>query len=134
MGGTRMETDTARLLESYYAAWCSHDADRIIAVFTDDCVYEDIPHNAVSKGKEEFRKKFLDSTFAEIPDFKVELEFFFVAGDWICHEWIMTGTPKGEQPDSPATGESFSIRGASIAQIKNGKVASLTVVQQRTPC
>jgi steroid delta-isomerase-like uncharacterized protein len=34
----------------------------------------------------------------------------------------MTGTLSGNSPELPATGKSFSVRGATIAQLKNGKI------------
>jgi steroid delta-isomerase-like uncharacterized protein len=114
--------NVAKLIEDYYAAWCTQDADKISSFFTDDCVCEDVPNNKISKGKEEF-KKILNPTFDDFPDYRVELKFYIVAGEWVGTEWIMTGTRKGEWPGSPAAGKSFSVRGASFIQIKDGKIA-----------
>jgi len=34
-------SDVARVLDEWAAAWLAHDTERILALFTDDCVYED---------------------------------------------------------------------------------------------
>ena len=76
---------------------------------------------AVNRGKEEL-KAFASATFTAFPDFKVELTSRFFAGDWAASEWIMSGTQTGDLPGIPATGKSFSIRYASIMELKDGKI------------
>ena len=116
-----MATDVERMFEDYLAAWNSHDVEKIASFFTDDCVYEDVAVGAVSRGKEEL-KAFASTTFAAFPDFKVEPTSRFVAGDWAGTEWIMRGTQTGDLLGIPATGKSFSIRGASIRELHEGKI------------
>ena len=110
-----------RIINDNIAAWSSHDAEKLVSLFTDDCVYEDVAFGMISRGKEELRA-FANGTFAAFPDFKVELKSFFVSGDWVGLEWVMSGTHKGDLPGIPATGKSFSIRGASVSELKGGKI------------
>lgn len=117
-----MATDVERMFEDYLGAWSSHDVEKIASFFTDDCVYEDVAMGAVNRGKEEL-KAFLSATFAAFPDFKVEPTSLFVAGDWAGSEWIMSGTQTGDIGGIPATGKSFSIRGASIIELHEGKIS-----------
>jgi steroid delta-isomerase-like uncharacterized protein len=116
-----MATDVESMLADYLSAWNSHDVGKIPSFFTDDCLYEDVAVGAVSRGKEEL-KAFVGSTFAAFPDFKIQLTSRFIAGDWRASEWIMSGTQAGDLPGIPATGKSFSVRGASIIELRGGKI------------
>jgi hypothetical protein len=40
-------------VDSYIVAWASHDVEKIVSYFTDDCVYEDVAFGVVNRGKEE---------------------------------------------------------------------------------
>jgi len=111
-----------KILDDWATAWSSHDPERVIALFTDDCVYEDVTFGAVNRGKAELRA-FANGTFAAVPDFKVSLVTRFVAGNRGAMEWTMSGTHKGDFPGLPATGKLFSsIRGATIVELKEGKI------------
>jgi steroid delta-isomerase-like uncharacterized protein len=111
-----------KILDDWATAWSSHDPERVIALFTDDCVYEDVTFDAVNRGKAELRA-FADGTFAAVPDFKVSLVPRFVAGNRGAMEWTMSGTHKGDFPGLPATGKLFSsIRGATIVELKEGRI------------
>jgi steroid delta-isomerase-like uncharacterized protein len=37
-------------------------------------------------------------------------------------EWTMSGTQTGEMPGMPATGKTFSLRGASVVELRDGKL------------
>ena len=114
-------SDLERMLDDWATAWSSHDPERVLALFTDDCVYEDVPFGVVTRGKEELRS-FANGAFAAVPDFKVELTSRFGAGQWAGMEWVMSGTHKGDFPGMPATGKRFSsVRGATIIEVQAGK-------------
>ena len=117
-----MVTDVEKMFDDYNAAWLSYDVEKIATFFTDDCVYEDLAIGAVNHGKEEL-KAFVTLTFAALPDFKIEPKSIFSAGDRVATEWVMTGTQKGDFPGIPATGKSFSVRGASITELRAGKIS-----------
>jgi steroid delta-isomerase-like uncharacterized protein len=117
-----MSTDLKRMLEEYAASWSSGDPDKIASFCTDDCVFENVGGGSVHRGHEEL-KAWAAGVFAAIPDFKLEVKSLFVAGDWAGCEWIETGTQTGEMPPFPATGKSFSVRGASIVEVREGKVS-----------
>src|SRR5262249_48914605 len=97
-GGKSMATTgTERILEDWAAAWSSHDAEKVLALFTDDCIYEDVTFGVVNHGRKELRA-FIDGVFAGIPDFKIELTVRFVIDASGAMEWIMSGTHKGDFP------------------------------------
>jgi len=35
-------TDLERVLDEWAKSWATHDTERLVALFTDDCVYEDV--------------------------------------------------------------------------------------------
>jgi steroid delta-isomerase-like uncharacterized protein len=120
--GPMATLDAERILNDWATAWSSHDTERVLALFTDDCVYEDVTFGAVNHGKAELRA-FADGTFAAIPDFKVTVINRFIAGSCAGIEWVMSGTHKGDFPGLPATGKSFSsVRGATIVELETGKI------------
>ncbi len=111
-----------RDLQEYLAAWNAHDADRVASYFTEDAKYEDVAMGMISQGKEQI-KGFAEATFRSTPDVKFELISAFVAGDGAGLEWVMSGTHNGDWPGLPATGKSFSIRGASATEFTGDKIS-----------
>src|SRR5438067_9187960 len=102
-------TDAERTLEAWAENWSSPDKkETLLALFTDDCVYEDVTFGVVNRGKDELRA-FADGIFAAVPDFTVELTTRFVAGTWGGMEWAISGTHQGDFPGLPATGKRFSV-------------------------
>jgi steroid delta-isomerase-like uncharacterized protein len=96
------------------AAWNSHDVEKILSFYTEDVVYEDVAMAKINHGKDELRA-FIKEFFAFAPDFKLELKSIIVSGDRFCIEGIFGGT---FQP----TGKSFSIRGATVGELRDGKI------------
>jgi steroid delta-isomerase-like uncharacterized protein len=114
--------DAERVLEDWVAAWTSHDADKLLSLFTDDCVYEDVTFGVVTHGKNELRG-FAQGAFAAVPDIRFELTTRFVNARWGGIEWVMSGTHQGDIPGLPATGRRFSgVRGASIIELQDGRI------------
>ena len=110
-----------RLLDDWATGWSSHNTEKFLSIFTDDCVYEDVTFSAVNHGKDELRA-YAKEVFAGVPDFKMELTARFVAGNRGGMEWVMSGTHKGDFPRMPATGKRFSVRGATIVELEAGKI------------
>ncbi len=115
-------TDVHVVLEDWAAAWSSHDPERVLALFTDDCVYEEVTFGVVMRGRNELRA-FAEAAFDAVPDFTFQLTSRFAGGSLAGIEWIMSGTHQGDFPGLPATGKRFSgIRGATIIEIVGGKI------------
>jgi steroid delta-isomerase-like uncharacterized protein len=115
-------SDLERVLDEWATAWSSHEPERVLALFTDDCVYEDVTFGVVNHGQAELRA-FAEGAFAAIPDFKFELTTRFVAGTWGSMEWVMSGTHQGDFPGMPATGKRFSsVRGATVVELQGAKI------------
>lgn len=112
-----------RVLDEWGRAWAAHDIDRLVSLFTDDAVYEDIALSAVSRGKAELRA-FAEQTFAVIPDFRLDVVSRFACGGHGAIEWTMSGTQAFDIPGFPATGKSFSsLRAVTIVEFRDGKIS-----------
>jgi len=118
-----MADNLLRMLEEWGEAWNSHQVEGVLSCVTDDIVYEDLGEARAMRGKAEMRT-WLNNMFSAFPDFKMDFKALFVSGDWAGTEWVMSGAFKGElQPFGlQPTGKSFSVRGASITEMRGGKV------------
>ncbi len=116
-----VSSETERTIENWASAWSSGDVEQVVSLFTDDCVYEDVTFGLVNRGPAEL-ETFARGAFEAFPDFKVQLTSRFVAGRWAGAEWTMSGTHGGDLPGLPATGKSFSIRGATIFELQGSKI------------
>jgi steroid delta-isomerase-like uncharacterized protein len=117
--------DLERLLDEWAMAWSSNennDPERVLALFADDGVFEDVTFGVVTRGKEELRR-FVIGAFAAVPDFTYGVTHRFATSHWAAIEWVMSGTQTGDFPGIPATGKRFaSVRGASILELEAGKI------------
>jgi steroid delta-isomerase-like uncharacterized protein len=110
-----------KMFREYCETWNTRDLDKMLSYFTDDCVYENLARQQTYRGKSEI-EGWAKASFEAIPNFKLEITSLFVSGEWLACEWVMTGTPVGGIPNLPATPGSFSVRGSTIAKLKNGKI------------
>jgi ketosteroid isomerase-like protein len=74
-------SDLEKLPNEWARAWSSsNDSERLLALFTDDCIFEDVTFGVATEGKEELRG-FVNRAFAAaVPDFKYELRSWFAEG------------------------------------------------------
>ncbi len=113
------------IVDQWAAAWSSHDVEKVLRLFTDDCVYEDVPTASVNAGKDALRD-FAEFFFAVAPDLKIELSSRLETDKWAVCEWKMSGTQQGDMPNLLATHKPFSIRGASILELHAGNIRRFT--------
>lgn len=109
---------------AWLEAWNSQNVDRILAFYTDDAVYEDVPTvengwGEPSRGRPMIRKS-LQSTFEDMPDLGLDFVSASGTGDRMVVEWIMTGTRYRDH-----IGE-FAVRGVSIVTLEGGRIASVS--------
>ena len=121
-----MGIEMAKMLENYFIAWNSHDVERILSFFTEDCLYEDVALKRIVRGKTELRA-LLESVFADIAGFKMEIKSVFSAGSWGASEWTMSGRfVHSNDPMLTATGNSFLVRGATVFELSDRKISRNT--------
>ena len=112
-------TDEEKAIDLLFAAWNSRNADQFVALFSDDAVYEDVAAGHVARGKNEVRK-WAAGAFTYIADFKLEVKKRSIYEGGGVVEWVWSGTDKGLFK----TGKSFSVRGASVIQVRGGKISN----------
>jgi len=105
-------------IEQLFAAWNSHNPDYVVASFTEDIVYEDVPAGHISRGCNEVRK-WAEGAFAVIENFKFEIVSSFSQNGRGVTEWVWSGTDKGLFK----TGKNFSVRGVSVFEVRKGKIS-----------
>ena len=113
--------DQTRAIEQHWAYWSAHDMDRLLSLFTDDAVYEDVTMGAVNRGPAQLRA-FGEGFFGGFPDVTFELKSSFANGSSGGAEWIMRGTHTGDLPGMPATRKRMEVSGASIFEFAGDKI------------
>jgi steroid delta-isomerase-like uncharacterized protein len=116
---TKSATDpSAAVAEKWIAGWNSHDPDKMLPLFTDDILYEDVAFGEVSHGKAEVRK-FILSEIEAVPDLELKLVRSDIHDGHGTIEWTFSGTDK----DVFKTGKKFSVRGVSVIGMRGGKIS-----------
>lgn len=119
LGAASSRDKSTDLVQKQYAAWNAHDADQVASFYTDDVVYEDVAFGLKAQGRAELRKVAADF-FVSIPDLKLEVVSHMETGNRGSVEWVFSGTDVGLYK----TGKKFSVRGASVYELRGGKFAS----------
>ena len=110
-------TVTITVIERFNEAFNRHDADEIMTLMTDDCVFENTspaPDGARFDGQDAVRA-FWDQLFHSTPDASFETEELVAAGDRCTVRWRYAYTD--------ANGAANHIRGVDIFRVRDGKVA-----------
>ena len=118
--------DLPPLLAEWAAAVNARDVDQVLALFTEDGVWEEVAIGLAAQGPDEIGAH-LDRLFTAVPDITFDVSSGFVAGDRAVVEWTVSGTYSSDFPGlPPATGQHFSFRGASVFQLVGGKIDHYT--------
>ena len=83
--------DQIRAIEHWSAYWSAHDMERLLPLFTEDVIYEDVTMGVMTRGASELRA-FADGVFSRFPDVPLELQSSFADGTRGGAEWVMRGT------------------------------------------
>jgi steroid delta-isomerase-like uncharacterized protein len=110
-----------RLITEHWAAWSSHNMERVLALFTEDLLYEDVTLGVMNRSAAELRV-FGEGFFSGFPDVTFEVRSSFANGTNGSAEWVMRGTHKGDLPEMPATGKRVDVRGASVFEFAGDKI------------
>jgi steroid delta-isomerase-like uncharacterized protein len=114
-GGSAAAAET--IATRWAAAWNSHDPAKVVALFVEDGIYEDIPFGSTNRGKATLRR-YAETYFAAVPDMKTVVTGSSIKNGVGYVEWVFSGTDVGLYK----TGKTFSLRGVSIVAVKNGKI------------
>jgi steroid delta-isomerase-like uncharacterized protein len=109
---------SSSVAESALASWNTHEPDKIITFYTDDIVYEDVPHGIVCHGQAELRD-FVAGCFASDGPVKLEVVNSWVHKGHGVSEWSWHGV----DIEQFKTRKPFTIRGISIFEVRDGKIS-----------
>ncbi len=110
-----------QLVAEYRAAWNAHDPDKIVSFFTDDCEYEDAIMREVVRGKPELRA-YLVEWLAVFPDLCMNVKDQYLSETGGGAEFTFSGTHTNPVMGLPATNKPFTVRGASVLELREGKI------------
>ena len=114
------------IIERYADAWNRHDVDAILALHTEDAVFENHTSGGLAVGKAELRK-LLEGVFTTFPDLCFATRRAYFGEDVAVVEWTATAThatpiTRGGQV-FPASGKTLSWNGTDVLPMHNGLVA-----------
>ena len=88
-------------------------------------MFTDIGTGQVSHGREEVREA-VKGLFATFSDLHIDRTSNIAQGSMLAHEFMMSGVHSGSVPGLDATGMSFSLAGAIVAETRDGKISRAT--------
>jgi hypothetical protein len=104
-------------LEKFSEAWNRHDIDAIMAMMTEDCIFETgggkYSFGTRYQGFEEVRSRFIE-VWTELPDIQFKHCRHFIDGDRGCSQWTITATLENGNP--------LEVDGCDLFDFKNGKI------------
>lgn len=114
------------IMDRYQEAWNRHDVESILALHTDDTVFQNHTSGGLAVGKEELRNM-LQSIFATLPDLRFDTRRAYFRDDVAVVEWTATATHAHEFTRGaltvPPSGKKMSWNGMDIIPMRDGLVA-----------
>jgi steroid delta-isomerase-like uncharacterized protein len=114
------------MIDAYNAAWNRHDVDAILALHTEDSVFENHSSGGRAVGPAAIREV-IAGVFATFPDIRFELRRLYLRDDLIVQEWTATATHARPVRYRDAvlepTGGTVRWDGMDIIPVRDGKVA-----------
>src|SRR5213078_4300697 len=81
-------------IDRYNDAWNAHDVDAIVAMHTDDSVFENHVTGDVNVGREQIGSA-IRGIFSVFPDLNFEGRRQYIREDLVVQEWTARGTHEG---------------------------------------
>lgn len=113
------------LIERAYALQNAHRADELAALYAEHSVFADVPLGAFPVNHDEMKRLWTD-TWAALSDFRMEPDFIVADESGGAASFTMSGKHTGPFPGYAPTGKSFSLKGASVIKIVDGKIVEWT--------
>jgi len=113
--------EVSTLVRALIAAWNAHDADRLVDLYSDQYVGQDVGQPVRQVGVEAIRASFV-SYFEAFPDARFQIEDVVTESDRVAVLWIGRGTHRGAFMKIPPTVRVVEVRGVSFLTIRNGKI------------
>ena len=99
----------------------SHDIEKGVSYFTEDCVLDIIPVRGLILGHAGVSAAW-GMAWTAFPDQYYTEENIFAYGDYVVFEGVFGGTQRGPYLNLPPTGKHMSVRVALVWRLEGGKV------------
>jgi taurine dehydrogenase small subunit len=112
------DEDHLRLLGELFEAFNAHDAEKVVALMTEDCIFETAAGPEIFGARHVGRsavKAAFEAVWAGLPDVSWTVTGHFVAGDRAVSEWIFRATR--------ADGARIEVQGCDLFTLRDGRVA-----------
>ena len=124
-----------KVIAAYGEAWNRHDVEAILALHTEDSVFENHTSGGKGVGKAAIRG-ILEGVFATFPDLRFEARRTYVRDGVVTQEWTATGTlavpfTRGAVTVQP-TGKRISWNGVDVIPFDGQRVARKDVYVDST--
>lgn len=121
-----MEHPLEKVIAAYGDAWNRHDVEAILAMHTDDSVFENHTSGGKAVGREAIRG-ILKGVFTTFPDIRFDARRTYVRDGLVTQEWTATATlaapmTRGAVTVQP-TGRKVSWNGVDVIPFKGNLVA-----------
>lgn len=107
-----------QLLDELFRAFNAHDADKVVSLMTEDCVFEAAAgpevHGARHVGRAAVKAAF-ENVWKGLPDVRWDVTAHVVAGDRAVSEWVFRAT----RPD----GARIEVEGCDLFSLRDGRIA-----------
>jgi steroid delta-isomerase-like uncharacterized protein len=115
-----------KVIAAYGKAWNDHDVEGILALHTEDSVFENHTSGGKAVGREAIRG-ILQGVFATFPDIRFDARRTYVRDGVVTQEWTASGTlavpfTKGTTTVQP-TGRKVSWNGVDVIPFDGNRVA-----------
>jgi steroid delta-isomerase-like uncharacterized protein len=113
-------------IDLYNAAWNAHNVPAIVAMHTEDSVFENHTTGDHNEGREAIGRA-ITGIFGVFPDVRFETRRQYIRENLVVQEWTFRGTHLGTMSRSgievPPTGRAVEYRGLDVIPIRDGLVA-----------
>ena len=127
-------------IDRYNDAWNAHNVDAIVAMHTEESVFENHVTGDVNVGRQQIGGA-IRGIFTVFPDLNFEGRRQYIRDDLVVQEWTARGTHEGMMSrggvEVEPTGRQVEYRGMDVIPIENGLVArkdvysdSITLLRQ----
>jgi steroid delta-isomerase-like uncharacterized protein len=113
-------------------AFNSHDADRFVALMTEDVVFDHSASPTTMRGRAEVRSFYADNTWKAVPDLRLELDdgpFLHPHAPRYSLAWRAVGTHTGQidPPGFAPTGKRIEFPVWEISELRDGRASRVRI-------